>query len=461
MEEKKKRLTWRRFLLIWTLGLLILGLIGCAVFYRYAAVYERTRPELVMDGLMARGMDEWKSDLHETLPADERGFENMDALFDAFFESNVRAASLRYRQDLSRSDAQQAVFVVNAGRIPIADVTLRPKEGVKRSFGRCEWELDRIDCLDFRSALDAVTLEIDAPQDASLTLNGAPIGEDCLSGETVEPPYLTPLEARFDTPGVYVRYRIEGLFGAFDVADAEGRAFRQEDTGDPSRIRLVLDEPGRFTLSVEAPAEAEVRVNGVTLGSEEASGGFDLTRGVPQLPEGIGYRTQSYRAQGLYIKPQVEAFGPDGEALSAVVGGNGTFYFFYPDDGTVPEAARTAAEEYFRAFLDYSAAGGSRLAYRTLMERILPSTELYRYVQASTAAMYWASKTAIDAKELSFDNFHALSEDCVFCTVSFQADLTASLWHDELNYDIRSGYQLVLVRVKNVWLAAAQANLGE
>ena len=43
----------------------------------------------------------------------------------------------------------------------------------------------------------------------------------------------------------------------------------------------------------------------------------------------------------------------------------------------------------------------------------------------------------------------------------FSADLTASTWHDELNYDIRSGYQLVLVRDGGSWRAAAQANFGE
>ncbi|MGX8692964.1 MAG: hypothetical protein ACSW8E_04310 [Clostridia bacterium] len=461
MEEKKRRGGWPRFLLIWTLGLLILGLIGCALFYRYAAVYERTRPEPVMDALMARSMDEWKADLRASLPEDKNGFEDMGALFEQYFETSVRQAALRSRPDLSRSDREHAVFIVSAGRSPIAEVTLRPKEGAKRSFGRCEWELERINCLDFRQALAAVTLEIDAPRDASLTLNGVPIGEDCLSGEAGDPPYLTELEARFEGPGAYVRYRIEGLCGELAVADAEGRAFRQVETGDAARLRFVLDEPGPYTLAVEAPEEATVRVNGTTLGPEEASGGYDLTRGVWILPEDVNYRTLSYRAQGLYVEPEVSAVGADGEALSAVVGGNGTVYFFYPDDPSVPEEARTAAEDYFRAFLAYSASSGSRAAYQLLLGRILPGTDLYGYVQASTDAMYWASETAIDTRELSFDYFHALSPDCVFCTVSFSADLTASTWHDKLNYDIRSGYQLVLIRANEGWLAVAQANLGE
>ena len=128
----------------------------------------------------------------------------------------------------------------------------------------------------------------------------------------------------------------------------------------------------------------------------------------------------------------------------------------------MPAAARTAAEDYFNAYMAYSSSTGSRhTAYRELLGRILPDTELYRYVQASTDGMYWASKTEIDYQELSFDHFHALSEDCVFCTVSFSADMTANTWYSELNYDMRSGYQLLLVCVDGQWLAAAQANLGE
>ena len=461
MEEKKRRGGWPRFLLIWTVCLLAAGVIGCAVFYRYAAVYEQTRPEPVMDALMERGMDEWKAELLATLPEDERGFENMDALFELFFEANVRPAALRYRPDFSQPDSERAVFVVSAGRSPIAEVTLRPKEGGKRSFGRCEWELERVQCLDFRSALVPVTLEIDAPREASLTLNGTPIGEAYLSGEAGEPPRLTPMEARFTDAGAYVRYRIEGLYGELTVADAEGRAFRRVETGDDALLRFVLDEPGAYTLSVEAPADAAVSVNGVALSPEDAAGSFDLTRGVRQLPEGVAYRTLSYRAQGLYAEPEIRALGADGEELSSFVGGNGTVYFFYPDEADVPEDARRAAEDYFRAFLAYSASGGSRTAYHALMELILPDTELSRYVKESTDAMYWASETEIDYRELSFDHFHALSEDCVFCTVSFSADLTASTWHDELNYDIRSGYQLVLVRDGGSWRAAAQANFGE
>ena len=461
MEEKKRRGGWPRFLLIWTVCLLVVGLIGCAVFYRYAAVYERTRPALVMDALMERGMDEWKADLRETLPADERGFEDMNALFELFFESNVRPASLRYRPDLAKTDAEHAVFVVSAGRSPIAEVTLRPKEGGERSFGRCAWELERVQCLDFRSSLVPVTLEIDAPRDASLTLNGSPIGEAYLSGETGEPPYLTPLEARFEGPGAYGRYRIEDLYGELTVADEDGRAFRRTETGDEAKIRFVLDEHGAYTLSVEAPADATLSVNGAVLSAEEATGSFDLTRDVWLLPEGVSYRTLSYRAQGLYVEPELQAFGADGKELSAFVGGNGTVYFFYPDERSVPGDARQAAEDYFRAFLGYSASGGSRIAFMDLLSRILPDTELSRYVQESTDAMYWASETEIDYRELSFDHFHALSEDCVFCTVSFSADLTASTWHDELNYDICSGYQLVLVRYDGGWRAAAQANFGE
>ena len=52
-EKRGLSLTWRRFLIIWAVALLLLGLIGCLVLYRYLGVYEATRPELYMEEFMS------------------------------------------------------------------------------------------------------------------------------------------------------------------------------------------------------------------------------------------------------------------------------------------------------------------------------------------------------------------------------------------------------------------------
>ena len=48
----KPRNRWRRFLLIWAALLLLIGLIGCILLYRYVGTYEIARPEVRVDALM-------------------------------------------------------------------------------------------------------------------------------------------------------------------------------------------------------------------------------------------------------------------------------------------------------------------------------------------------------------------------------------------------------------------------
>ena len=462
MRKRQKQRSWPAFLLGWAACLLLLGLIGCGIFYRYAAIYERTEPSLVMDELMEQSKDRWKELLRASVPEDKRGFEDLSVLFEPYFEAVVRPAELRYRSDLARTDKTCTAFLVSAGRNAVCEVLLRPIQGTNAGFGRCEWELDRVECADFRPYLDSVTLEIDAPADAALTLNGTGITEEYIVETVILPPYLTELERRFDRPGTYVRYRIEGLCGEVTVADAEGRALLQQVTEAPQLLRFVLDAAGEYSFHVEAPADSVVSVNGAQLTAEDAFSRYDMTRGLERYTGGREYQICGYQAMGLYTEPEIRATGPDGEEMSAVVGSNGTIYFLYSTAGEVPAEARKAAEDYFNAYMTYSASSGSRAtALNDLLGRILRGTELYRYVNDSTDAMYWASRTEISFQELSFDHFRALSEDCVVCAVLFESDMTASTWYNELNYDMRSGYQLLLVRDEGQWLVAAQTNLGD
>ena len=81
----KHELRWGIKLLIWAAFLLILGAIGCTVLYSYTGVYERTRPEIAMDALMADMSEEdWRQTLGEP--------EHM-AVFDAEKAESYRTVS--------------------------------------------------------------------------------------------------------------------------------------------------------------------------------------------------------------------------------------------------------------------------------------------------------------------------------------------------------------------------------
>lgn len=143
------KLRWGVKLLIWAAFLLLLGAIGCALLYSYTGVYERTRPELAMDALMAE-MDErgWYEAIRETLPEDSTPFEHNETLFDAYYESFLRGSRFSYTRSLDSSAARPR-YTVYGGRHRAATVTLKPRSGSKTAFGRSEWEVERIEAADY------------------------------------------------------------------------------------------------------------------------------------------------------------------------------------------------------------------------------------------------------------------------------------------------------------------------
>ena len=77
-DKKSGKRRWRRFLLLWALLLLAAGILGCAILYRYLAVYESTLPEHVMDALMdSTSPETWRGYVHmgllRQLDQQERG----------------------------------------------------------------------------------------------------------------------------------------------------------------------------------------------------------------------------------------------------------------------------------------------------------------------------------------------------------------------------------------------------
>ena len=178
-ERKEKGRGWGLFLLFWTMLLLLLGFLVCVVFYKYTAVYEQTRPERTMDALMAEmSEDDWR----ETLAATAGGvseYEDARALFNDYFDSTVKGKKLSYRRDISRSDETQTVFVLYAGAARIGEIRLLPYETAERfSFGRKEWKLESITSETLSDSLQALTVQIDAPDGVTPYLNGTAVGQE-------------------------------------------------------------------------------------------------------------------------------------------------------------------------------------------------------------------------------------------------------------------------------------------
>ena len=111
--------------------------------------------------------------------------------------------------------------------------------------------------------------------------------------------------------------------------------------------------------------------------------------------------------------------------------------------------------------MDYSAHSYEATRFYNLIGRILPGTELYSYVMNSTEAMYWASGTSTEYKDLRYDHFHKISDTCYSCTVLYSADMTATTWHEKYTYSLDNAYELVFISTGGQWFAAAMNVITE
>lgn len=455
-KNSSKKDGWGLFLLFWAMLLLMLGFLVCVVFYKYTAVYEETRAERTMDELMERMSEE---DWRETLAATAGGvseYEDARALFDGYFDSTIKGREISYRRDILHSDTEQTVFSLYAGSTRIGEVRLLPYETPERfSFGRKEWTLDSITSKALTDSLQALTVQIDAPDGVTPYLNGIALGQEKIIDPAVELTELSELEQRFTAARPrMVRYEVGPLYGQIAVSDPDGNEIAP--VGDPEEgvLRYVIMPTTTYSFRVEAPEGVIVTACGAELGEEQISKKEQIIfRGLESyLPEG-GYDTLLYEVDGLYIEPEISA-SYNGIELTPVIGSDGKLIFFYPSDDNISIAMREAAEGFFKDYMFYSSNKYNGVALKNLRDRILKGTELDSYFANSYDAMIWGSATQMDEEDLRFDNFHRVGENCFTCTINYKADFTATQWHGQDSYAREDGYQMVFIRQDDVWLAA-------
>ena len=458
-EKKAKSGGWGLFLLFWTMLLVLVGFLVCVVFYKYAAVYEETRPERAMDALMAQmSPDDWRGTLAATAGS-VGAFEDAGELYGDYFDRTVEGRELSYRRDLSRSDDTQTVFVVYAGASRLGEVRFVPqKEELRFGFGRTHWELDSIKAVSLTDSLSGLTVQIDAPDGVMPVVNGVELGMEQILDPAVELTEYKGLEARFTTARPrMVRFEVGPLYGSIEVSAPDGTEIAPVGEPENGVLRYVIMPEASYSFRVEAPEGVEVKVSGALLGEDEVSSREStMFRKLERyLPEG-GYDTLLYECGGLYTRPEISA-SYNGQELTPRIDEDGKYTFFYPSDTDISIAMHEAVEGFFDAYMNYSSYKYNGAALKNLTDRILPDTELYNYFSNSYDAMIWASATEMDQKELRFDNFHRVSENCFTCTIHYKADFTATQWHGTDSYEREDGYQMVFIRQDGEWLAATMS----
>ncbi len=441
----KPRNRWRRFLLIWAGLLLLIGLIGCILLYRYVGIYEITRPEVRMDALMeSMDAEQWLDAAAENLDFEVSEFEDAQALYKSYRDSLTLDQPLSYRSSKKDSDSDTAVFVVRSGAANLCRVELIPGESAY-GFGRHDWQLGRVSTGDITDSLQSAAVSVTALAGQEILLNGVPLGEAYLVEKQLPIEDLSPLEQRMETPPAYVRYQVSPLYGEIRVTDAEGQELFPAAESGAGRLAYNAAPGGVYAVSISAPEDVIVTVNGVTLSADDAvSGSEGALSGLEYYTEGAAYQTLQYQFDGLYTAPTVTARDADGQALEPL-SADGTHLVFLHKDPAAAEELRPIAEAFFTAYLTYTSSPFDLTRLYQVLGLTLSPSELYQYLADSQAAMLWAAHTTMEFEQMEYDNFSYVGDRCFVCTVEYAVDTTASTWQEDVSYGQENVMELVFV----------------
>ncbi|MBO6040147.1 MAG: hypothetical protein J6P58_02965, partial [Oscillospiraceae bacterium] len=195
---RRSRRNWRLFLAVYSVIFLLAGAAGCWVLYRYAASYEASIPEHVMDDFMvSTPEDRWYEIIRSDIRLPESEFEDTAAIFDAYYDTAVRGRRLSYRKKPDEYTSSSPVYTVRGGGMDLAVVRLVPEGRGAAGFGRELWRVGETRGVLALDHLESVTVQIDAPRGDPVYLNGTAVSERYLTGEAAPVPDLTELESRF------------------------------------------------------------------------------------------------------------------------------------------------------------------------------------------------------------------------------------------------------------------------
>ena len=285
---------WRRFLLCWSLALLLIGAAACFVLYQYLTVYEDTRPEAVMDAflenndaesLLLAARDNVRLNLTE--------FENEEELYASYLQTIDTGRALSYRSSLSESDDNHLASIVRSGAYNICTVVLTP-QGRSPGFGRHYWTVSEIRSAPITDNLPSVSVQIETLADQPAYLNGTLISDNYLTDDSIPISNLNDLEARMEHPPTAVLYTVGPLYGEVKVTDADGRSISPDETSDTEVLRYHLTN-GVNSLSIQAPEGITVSVNQVPLSSSDISStSMGVVSDLPTYVTADEYRINSY-----------------------------------------------------------------------------------------------------------------------------------------------------------------------
>lgn len=447
---KKSKLVFAIGLSVYLVIFVAAAVLGVSYLHTYLNAYEKTRPEYYMETLMpTMSADDWYNLMLDNSNVAPTDFETENEIYQAYYDAIVTSDDISYRKKLGLYSDEHPVYAVKIGNTDIVHLYLEEDVSKSAGCGFNYWKLAKVEALADGSGLKSASIEIDAPVNAELYLNGVRLTDKYIVDDKV-PYQLSELEARFDVQPYKLKYRVEGLYLNYELTDGAGNvleAYKQEDTC----FYYDVDQTERWSFKVSAMSDMTVCVNGAQLNAEDAIktsdypvlAGFDDYIGdVPTI------KTWSY--SNLLTQPVITCVDSNGNPVEAVVLDDGTYTFSYSPSSEVEEKHKDRALGFIKAYIKYATddSNATDTNYYRLVNYVLADSELRDFFYSSyIGGMHWAKVLEYEVHDIQVSNFIAYSDDCFSCTGYF--NITQSTYYETRNYE--TTYTLVFVKSGGEW----------
>lgn len=321
-EKRRKKLS--KFYIFYAIfcALLIFAIsVGAAVFYDFIREYEKCLPEHVADDyIMSLDGEAFAAIVAPELEKRSSGFETADALGKTLAEAV--AEGVTYTECVGEDTPTYDVYC--GGKL----MKLRLSGSPSGKYGFESYVVDSAEIYPewISDRFSSITVII--PGDASLTLNGIPVGEEYKTGEEFA---STSLSAFDGGAAPLVTYEIGDIFGDAEVAaEFRGESLKLTSLGEGSTYYSDYDLASRFDYTVKAPRDAKITANGVSLSASELTSTEKLGGMSTEFEPDTAPELSVYTLRGLLDVPELEVT-LDGESLTPSAFDNTHSEYAYPD----------------------------------------------------------------------------------------------------------------------------------
>ncbi len=450
-KEKKKR-KFGVFLLVYVLAFVVVIAGGLTLLWKYLEAYELSRPERVVENFLASVDDAYWEDLVEVSSGvfATTQFENGSDIAMQCFEA-VRGEEYTSRKRSGEYEDDRPVYTIRVGGADLARLTLKPNGNA--GFGFHYWAADTVELLQ-EFVPEARTVVIQVPEEAIITLNGVQLDEGYITDSIVSP-QLSPLEMQFTTelPQLAV-YSVPGIYGNLElkVEDTDGTELLAT-FADGSLYTYGMNITETQTVTITAPADATVMLNGAVLGESyiTATEEYELLSGVAEyLPGENDAQVNVYTVTGLIAQVEtVTAKAADGKALAGSQSEDGSWSFGWGTE-TIPSAHKELVNEYMDAYLSFSSDEGNATEsnWSYIQQFLLYEGDAYERCYMALDGLDWTQSYDAVLNSVDILSYAEFGEDCFVVRVNMDSTVTRP--NGEVTEN--NTFDLVFVQDEGEWL---------